>query len=255
MNAGFATAVALVFCALNLAMAPARAEEFKGNWTITSSERPDMVRFGLFHRHDGGQSQSENDWPVGAFQGLDLATRARHDVQFTIARDAGRFDCDGFVNAGDGAGIFRFTPDPAFLRGMRELGFDGIDANKQFAMAVHDVTLAYARQMKNENLRGMDTDKLIAFRIFDITQQFMRDMRKEGIPTPEADKWVAFRVHGVTPALVRELRKTGLDPNADQLIAMRVHGITPEYIADVKSRSKKDLSIDQLVSLKIHGID
>ena len=251
----FATLMALVFCALNLAANPARAEEFKGNWTLTASEQPGMVRFGLFHRHEGGQSQSENDWPLGAFQGLDLATAARHDVKFTISRDAGRFDCDGFLNAGDGAGIFRFTPNPAFVQGMRDLGFGGIDDNKQFAMAVHDVTLEYARQMKNENLRGLDTDKLIAFRIFDISQQFLRDMRKEGIGTLDADKWVAFRVHGVTPPLIRELRKVGLKPDEEQLIAMRVHGITPEYIADMKSRGRKDLTIDQLVSLKIHGID
>ncbi|HET9865575.1 MAG TPA: hypothetical protein VFP37_19215 [Steroidobacteraceae bacterium] len=204
MTARFATGVALVFCALNLVAAPVRAGEFKGNWTITASEEPGMVRFGLFHRHDDGYSQSENDWPVSAFQGLDLATRARHDVQFTIARDAGRFDCDGFVNAGDGAGIFRFTPNPAFVQEMRELGFDGIDANKQFAMAVHDVTLEYARQIKSENLRGMDTEKLIAFRIFDITQQFMRDMRDEGITPGDADQWVA---------------------SIEQLVALKIHGI------------------------------
>ena len=31
--------------------------------------------------------------------------------------------------------------------------------------------------------------------------------------------------------------------------------LTPEYIAGLKSRGMKDLSIDQLVSLRIHGID
>jgi hypothetical protein len=31
--------------------------------------------------------------------------------------------------------------------------------------------------------------------------------------------------------------------------------VTPEYIADLKSRGMKDLSVDQLVSLRIHGIN
>jgi hypothetical protein len=210
MKTRLALCAALVSCGMNLWAGPASAGEFKGNWTITSSAQPGMVEFGLFHRHDGGQSQSENDWPVSAFQGLDLSTRARHDVKFTISRDAGRFDCEGFVNAGDGAGVFRFTPDPAFVQGMHDLGFGGIDDNKQFAMAVHDVTLEFARRMKNENLRGMDTDKLIAFRIFDITQRLMRDLRKEGI----------------TPDFIADMKSSGRnDPGVDQLASLETHGV------------------------------
>ena len=36
---------------------------------------------------------------------------------------------------------------------------------------------------------------------------------------------------------------------------MRIHGVTPEYIADMRSRGMRDLSIDQLVNMRIHGID
>jgi hypothetical protein len=62
-------------------------------------------------------------------------------------------------------------------------------------------------------------------------------------------------VHGVTPALVRELRKSGLEPSEDQLIAMRVHNVTPQFVAQMKARGLKDLSIDKLVALRVHGID
>jgi len=36
---------------------------------------------------------------------------------------------------------------------------------------------------------------------------------------------------------------------------MRIHNVTPEYIADMRSRGMKDLSIDKLVNMRIHGID
>jgi hypothetical protein len=36
---------------------------------------------------------------------------------------------------------------------------------------------------------------------------------------------------------------------------MRVHDITPEYIAQMKSRGLKNLTLDRLVELKVHGID
>jgi hypothetical protein len=278
------TLIALAICAWMLNAAAFAAGEFKGNWTLTTSNEAGKVQFGLFHRHNGGQSHSENDWPVNAFQGLDLATRARHDVKFVIARDAGRFDCDGYLSEGEGAGVFRFTPDSRFAGAMSDLGFTGIDAEKQFAMAVHDVTLEFARQMKAEKLSGFDTDKLIAFRIFDVKPQFIREMRAEGVPATDSDSLIAFRVHGVSPAMVRDLKKAGMevdedqliafrvhgvtpefaakveamgfkDVGPDQLIAMRVHGVTPEFISEMKSRGLKDLSIDKLVALRVHGID
>jgi hypothetical protein len=278
-----AALVAFSLCAWMLGAAALAAEEFKGKWTIEPAEEAGHVQFGMFRRHDGGNMHHESAWPVSAFQGLDLATRARHDVKFTIARDAGRFDCDGFLENGEGAGTFRFTPDPKFAPAMDALGFDDIDADKQFAMAVHDVTVEYARRMKARNLRGLDTDKLLAFRIFDITQQFIEDLRREGLDADEADKLVAFRVHGVTPQMVRDLKRAQIDVDEDQLIAfrvhgvtpefvnkveglgypqvdpdqliaMRVHGVTPEFIAEMKSRGLKDLSIDKLVALRVHGI-
>lgn len=277
-------ALALLAWTLTFATASHATEEFKGSWTILSSKEPGQVHFGLAHRRDGNNSQHEADWPVGVFQGLDLAASGKHDVQFSIVRDAGRFNCEGFLNDGEGAGVFSFAPDANYSKSMSSLGFAGIDTEKQFAMAVHDVTLEFARTMKAERVSGLDTDKLIAFRIFNVTPQFIHDLRTEGLAATDSDKLVAFRIHGVTPAIVREVRKSGLEasedqlvafrihgvspefiakveglgfkhPEPDQLVAMRIHGVTPEYIADLKSRGMKNLTIDQLVNLRIHGID
>ncbi len=264
--------------------APAVAAELQGSWTMAPTKEAGQVRFGLFHRADGNNINYESDWAVSAFQGLDLATRARHDVKFVVARDAGRFDCAGYLDGGEGAGPFHFTPDPQYAKSMAAIGFPGVDEQKQFVMAMHDVSLNYARQMKAEKLANLDTDKLLAFRIFDVSTQFIREMRAAGLPANDADKLIAYRVHGVTPAFIADLRRAGIQadedqviafrihgvspeyvakvqelgygrPDADQLIAMRVHGVTPEFIAEMKSRGLRDLTIDKLVALRIHGID
>jgi hypothetical protein len=276
-------AAALLLACVARAAPAGDTEDFRGNWTLMSTKQPGMVHFGLSHHMHGGNSNHENDWPVAALQGLDLSA-ARHDVKFVIDRDAGRFDCTGFIENAEGAGFFRFTANPQFIRDMAALGFDGIDEQKQFAMAVTDVTVDFARRMKGEKLAHLDTDKLLALRIFDVTHEFIAELRAEGQPASDADKLIAFRVHGVTPEEIRQLRKAGLDTDedhliayrvhgvtpeflaklaslgyanldSDQLIAMRVHGVTPQYIADMKSRGMKDLSIDQLLKLRIHGID
>jgi hypothetical protein len=249
-----AAVAAMALCAWSLP-GTTFAAEMQGNWTLSPSREAGQVQFGLYIRNEDTNMQSSSDWPVSAFQGLDLASRDRHDVKFAVVRDAGRFDCDGYLNQGQGAGFFRFTPEAKFVASMRALGFDGIDENKQFAMAVHDVTVEYARQMKAHDLTNLDTDKLLAFRIFNITQQFIRDLRAERLAANDADKLIAFRVHGVTAAMVREVRKAGLEPSEDQLIAMRVHNVTPEFVAQMKARGLTDLSIDKLVALRVHGID
>ena len=145
------------------AMSPMAFAAEEGSWTLMPAEEAGKVHFTVLQRHERGTSHSGSDWPVAAFQGLDLATRARHDVMFALERDAGRFDCEGYLDEGKGAGVFRFTPDPTFVRAMSDLGFGGIDEDEQFAMALHDVSLDFARQMKGENLAEMDADKLIAF--------------------------------------------------------------------------------------------
>ena len=259
------------------------AEPFKGSWTMRAAEQPGKVYFGLSYHRKGGQSQHESDWDIASFIGLD-SSPAKHDVKFAVDRDAGRFDCSGYLEAAEGAGIFLFTPNPEFAKQMASLGFTGIDDDRQFAMAVHDVTVEFARMMKAEKLTGLDTDKLIAFRIFDVNPQFIRELRAASLNAEDSNKLIAFRVHGVTPAMVSELRDAGIDASEDELIAFRVHGvspqfvrevaalgyanpkpqqlismkifgITPKYIADLKARGLKDLSIDKMVQLKVNGIE
>jgi hypothetical protein len=275
---------AFVLLALGTATTVTGADQFRGSWTIAPSKQPGMVQFGISYRDGGSHSQHESDWPVSTLQGIDLVSPGKHDVKFTINREAGRIDAEGFLNDGEGAGVFRFAPDAGYAPAMSKLGFGGIDAHMQFTMAIHDVTQDFARTMKAQDLSGLDTEKLIAFRIFDVTPQFIRELRAAGLPARNADMLIAFRVHEVTPGVVSDLRKMGLDldedqlvafsvhevtpeyaarveaqglgrPNADQLIALRVHDVTPEYIAAMKSRGLRNLTIDRVVELKIHGID
>jgi len=256
MKSRITTFLAALICIVALAPAVQAAEDFKGNWTISPSKLPGQIQFSLIHRRDGGYSQSESDWLVTEFQGLDLATIARHDVKFTITRDAGRFDCEGYLKNGEGAGLFHFVRDAGFPKAMSALGFDGIDEDMQFAMAVHDVSPEFAKSLKAEKVTGLTTDMLLAFRIHGVTPQYIRELRAAGLAPSSSDMLVAFRIHGVTPEFVRSVEKLGyqnLEP--EKLVAMRIHGVTPEYITGMKARGLKNLTIDQLVNLRIHDID
>ena len=229
------------------------AEVRSGDWTISKSEAPGKVEFSLIEHHHGGTSSHQSDWSASAFEGVDFSKPGRQDVHFTITRDAGKIDCEGFLNNGEGAGLFHFQPDANYPREMQALGFS-VDDEKQFAMAVQDVSLEFAKQMKNEHLSGLDTDKLIAFRIFGVDSAFIEALRAEGLKISDADKLVAFRIHGVSPQMVRSLHQAGYSPDEDMLIAMRIHGATPEWMAELKQRGYDHVDLEKLIAFRIHGV-
>lgn len=229
------------------------AEVRSGDWTISKSEVPGKVEFSLIEHRHGGASSHESDWSASVFVGVDFSKPGRQDVHFTITRDAGKIDCEGFLNNGEGAGLFHFQPDPNYPREMHSLGFP-VDDEKQFAMAVQDVSLDFAKQMKNEHLSNLDTDKLIAFRIFRVDSAFIEALRAEGLKISDADKLVAFRIHGVSPEMVRSLHQAGYTPDEDILIAMRIHGATPEWMAELKQRGYDHIDLEKLIAFRIHGV-
>jgi len=188
----------LIACSLVIALIARAADSRSGNWTLRLSDEPGKVEFGLITHQHGGSSQHESAWPLASFQGLDISKSGKQDAKFTITSDAGRFDCQGYLENGEGAGVFHFTPDPNYAQQMRSLGFP-VEEDKQYSMAVLDISLDFARRIKAENLQDLDTDKLIAFRIHGVSPEFIEGLRKEGLKASNSDKLVAFRIHGVSP--------------------------------------------------------
>src|SRR5207245_9776641 len=146
-----------------------RGQSESGDWTIRKSDEPGKVEVSIMDSRGGHHFHSSSDWEVKELTGLDLSKPGRQDVHFTITRDAGRFECEGFVKDGEGAGIFHFIPDAKYAEEMKALGFEGIDGEKQWAMAVHDVSLKFAREIKATTVQGLDTCVLIAFKLQGLT--------------------------------------------------------------------------------------
>src|SRR3984957_13126702 len=187
----------LVFCTLIGALMVKAAESRNGNWTIQRADKAGEVDLALIEHHHGGNSNHESTIRVSELKGLDLSRSGKQDAHFTIARDAGRFECEGFVNDGEGAGVFHFFAEPRYAQEMKLLGFHDIDGDKQYSMAVMDVSVAFAKEMETDLLEGLDTDKLIAFRIFNVNAAFVEELRKAGLGVTDSGRLVGVRVEGV----------------------------------------------------------
>ena len=89
--------------------AEVRNEVRSGSWAISKSEEAGKVEFALMEHRRDGSSNHQSSWPASVFQGVDFSQPGRQDVRFTIARDAGKIECEGYLNDGEGAGIFHET--------------------------------------------------------------------------------------------------------------------------------------------------
>src|SRR5260370_11963257 len=217
----------LIACTLVLALIARASDTRTGSWTISHSDEPGKVSFALIYHSRHNNSNHQSDWPTSDFKGVDFAKSGKQDVKFTISRDAGRFDCEGYLKDGEGAGVFPFAPDAQYVSQMSGLGFTGIDDDKQFSMAILDVSVAYAKEIKSKNLHDLDTDKLIAFRIFNVSSECIDALRKAGLPATDADKLVAFRIPGASPAMVSFLQKAGYHPDQSTLVSIPLPASPP----------------------------
>ena len=255
-----------------------------GSWSLEPADQPGDVQFSLQSSQGTDHFNTSSAWKLADLRGLDWAAGAKHDVSFSIVRDAGTVDCKGFVQDRHGAGLFTFQPNPQYRPEMAKLGYDFED-RELFAAAIFDVNFEFVRAMKSAAVSGLDARKFLAFRIHGVTPQFVHDLRAAGLEAADAEKLIAFRIHGVTPEFVNELHGAGIKvtdedkliafrihgvsaefageishlgfPHAppDQLIALRIHGVTPEYIEGLRSKGMQNLTLEQLISLRIHGID
>src|SRR2546421_2422219 len=219
----------LVIAGVILGVAKALGGEGQsGDWTLRRSDAPGRVEFSLMDSRAGHHFHYSSDWPASDFSGVDFSKSGRQEVHFTIARDAGKFQCEGFLQDGEGAGLFHFLADAKYAREMKSLGFERIDGDKQWAMAIHDVSLKFARDIKAENLPGLDTDKLIAFKIHGVTPEFIEGIRSAGVNVSDSDKLIAFRIHGVSPEFISGVRSAGVNMlNTEKLIAFPTQGAAP----------------------------
>jgi hypothetical protein len=275
--------IAHALMALTLCPLIALGATDSGSWSLAPVDQG-RVEFSLRGSNGSHHFDSSSDWQLSDFRGLDWTTAARHDVHFTIVRDAGTIDAQGFVQDQHGAGLFTFKGNPQYIPEMQKLGvsfkeedlysaatFDlsfefvramqgltiqGLDAQKLMAFRIHGVTAEFVRGLRSEGLKAADADKLIAFRIHGVSPEFVKGMHGAGISVSDPEKLVAFRIHGVSPEFVGDLNHLGFQHTPpDQLIALRIHGVTPEYITSMRAKGLHDLTLEQLVNMRIHGID
>jgi hypothetical protein len=225
-----------------------------GAWSIRPTGKAGTVELSLRVEPGAYQMNDEREWATHELHGLDVTTGARHDVRFTIDRDAGTLALRGSLEAGEGGGAFEFSPSHQYEQELASLGITIGNEVEQLAMAVHDVSLPFVRELHALQLSQLTAGMLIAFRVQGVGPEFVRDLRAAGLAADDGGTLVALRVQHVTPDLVHAFHREGIQPDEGMLIALQTQGVTPEWIHQFTQMGYGPVPPGELVAFRIHGV-
>ena len=171
-------------------------------WKTTDGAGAVVVQLSL--RRTGSGHDWNSSFPVllADLKGLtaDQTRGPRTDVRFDMARDAGTITFEGRFDAGDGAGHFTFAANPDYVQDMKRQGYDGLDEEKVFSLAIHDVSRTFIRELGTLGYTRVPLDDLVNLRIHGASPEFVRDLQSLGYAHPSTDELVNLRIHGASPA-------------------------------------------------------
>jgi len=240
-----------------------------GDWSASLVDNESKINLNFGLRSENGEKTNRHQFgQTYDFAELGL-TREQvlrgGPARFTLAREAGTIDCEGSFQNSKGSGTFRFTPNAAFVSGMKSRGFDFEKAtrtndripqeNRIFAAAALNVTTALADDLATAGFK-LDIDDLFKAAIFKIDSNFMREMAATGFPNLSMEDLVKARIFKIDADLVKQANQLGFGKQGmEGLVKMRIFKVTPEFITEMRNEGLNDLSLEELVKLQIFKID
>ena len=234
-----------------------------GTWTA-DNDKEGKIQLNLELRRNGSnRHQVGHSYEYSELQGLSREQMQNGKVSFRLAREAGTIQCDGeFVN-GKGSGTFTFTPNSAFVDGMRSRGFDftkqsvkkGPDENdisdRLFTAAALNVTTALADDLLSANFGKLDVDDLFKAAIFKIDAGFVKQVADMGFDNRDFEDLVKFRIFKVTPEFLVALKNEGFtNLSAEEVVKFRIFNIDTDFIKKAKAENP-NVTVEEMVQIKI----
>jgi len=237
----------------------ARESDTSGEWfVLMKANKPGEIHM-TFHRQreKGSLIMTSVDIALDELKGLtpDAESSVKVEVNFSIAREAGTFACEGSFRQGKGAGFWTFTPNPSFVSAARSRGYENLSEEDLLSADLNNLTVKFIDDLKSFGYERAQFAQLLRAASRDVTPQFIREMQSAGYQNLSIEELVRARNHGVNGEYVKEVRAMGFDKQPiETLIRLRNHKITGEFIRRAKSEGFTDLSAEQLIRLRNRNI-
>ena len=248
-------------------VAGAQGERREGQWLVEHDAAENKTHFTLRYesRKYGPEGKtSHSSWSTGfnvelnRLQGLtreQLMSAGGTQARFQLKRDAGAFDCEGWVRAGKGSGHFVFTPDRNFAAELQRRGVGSPTDEQLFTLAMSDAGLALLDELKAQGYEQPTLEQFVRMNSRGVRLDYVRGLGALGYRLGSVDKLIRMRDHGVSLAYVRELSEAGYrNLSAEELVRIRSHGVSTTFLREMKAEGYGGLTLEQLVRLRSHGV-
>jgi hypothetical protein len=240
-----------------------------GDWTASLvHDNADKINLKFERRTETGKrNQMGQTYDFTDLQGLSRGQAlSGGPVKFSLVREAGRIDCDGSFQNGQGSGTFRFTANQSFVSAMKSRGFDFEEdslsndgrhsENRLFAATTLNITTALADDLSSAGFGKLRVDDLFKAAIFKIDSKFMREMKSSGFTDLGMEELVKARIFKIDADFVSQVSQMGFDKEPfESLVKMRIFKVTPEFITEVRNEGLTDISVEDAVKMRIFKID
>jgi len=247
--------IAIVLAPLLLLATHSRgvAAGLNGTWAITPAAESGKFYLDLTIEDLDGHGHSrggENYTPASIGLAPAQLAGSGHRIAFTIARDAGSFACEGWIDNGRGGGSATFTPSAGFISSMNLRGYD-LSLNQLASAATVDLTVPFIDGVVASGIPKPSFEELISMRALGIDAAYIAALRSVGITAGSARELIELKALKVDANYVKTLAAVGysnLSPR--QLVQLRALKIDADFVRRVKAHGLSHPSVEDLIRLK-----
>ncbi len=169
------------------------------------------------------------------------------------AEKAGREEKDNNDDIDDIIAIKALNIDAAYIRSLKEVGYDNIDKSDLMAMKVQGITADYIQNLQKSGYKNIKPFDLIAIKTQSITPDYIKSFQNVGYTNLPIEEFLSLKALGVTAAFVKGFQDIGYKITPEDAVGLKVQGITPNLVQQYKEFGFANLSINDVVSAKATG--
>lgn len=155
------------------------------------------------------------------------------------------------VSANDIIAIKSLNIDPAYIRSLKEVGFDNLANHQLIAMKGQGITAEYIKGLQASGFKSLSANDIISIKALNIKPEYILSIKEAGYPNADPNQLIAMKSQGITAEYIRGLKAAGFkDLSANDVIAVKSQNITPEYIRSFEALGYKNISATDAIPLK-----
>lgn len=220
----------------------------EGSWRLTPrSGSKSIARLGLAYPPASNASRHISLEELGV--SLEVLSDDGHAVHFELARESGRFECDGAVSDGSALGRFRFEPAASYAGIFVECGLPALTVRDHVLAGVFNISSAFVRSVGAAGFPSPTFSQLLTLATFEIDPKEIAALRAR-FPSEHFGELRGLVQLGATADYFDALDRAGVrDGSPTNVIAMRAIGVDRAFVECLISQGRLGLTVDDVVRL------